>query len=73
MVRVGSVAQVAPSGAATPRSLAAGEGASAGSGGGPLGADDDPTLERRELKRMHYLMHSGTVRHGRRVTDRKAG
>lgn len=32
---------------------------------------DTVTRGRRELKRMHYLMHSGIVRHGRRATDRK--
>ncbi len=33
---------------------------------------DTVTRGRRELKRMHYLMHAGVVRHGRRSTDRKA-
>jgi glycosyltransferase involved in cell wall biosynthesis len=32
---------------------------------------DTVTRGRRELKRMHYLMHSGVARHGRRGTDRK--
>lgn len=31
---------------------------------------DTVTRGRRELKRMHYLMHSGVARHGRRATDR---
>lgn len=31
---------------------------------------DTVTRGRRELKRMHYLMHSGVVRHGRRAEDR---
>ena len=55
VVRVGTVAPLAGSGAATPRSVAAGDGASAGSarsGGG----GDDPTLERRELKRMSGVL-----------------
>lgn len=30
---------------------------------------DTVTRGRRELKRMHYLMHSGLVRHGRRAAD----
>jgi hypothetical protein len=30
---------------------------------------DTVTRGRRELKRMHYLMHSGVVRHGRRAGD----
>lgn len=34
---------------------------------------DTVTRGRRELKRMHYLMHSGVARHGRRATDRIAG
>jgi hypothetical protein len=29
------------------------------------------TRGRRELKRMHYLMHAGVVRHGRRIGDSK--
>lgn len=33
---------------------------------------DTVTRGRRELKRMHYLMHSGVVRHGRRLADREA-
>ncbi len=33
---------------------------------------DTVTRGRRELKRMHYLMHSGVARHGRRATDRTA-
>jgi hypothetical protein len=33
---------------------------------------DTVTRGRRELKRMHYLMHSGVARHGRRDADRTA-
>lgn len=32
---------------------------------------DTVTRGRRELKRMHYLMHSGVASHGRRAADRK--
>jgi hypothetical protein len=32
---------------------------------------DTVTRGRRELKRMHYLMHAGVVRHGRRIGDSK--
>lgn len=54
--RVGSVAPLPGSGAATPRSLAAGDAASAGSTHSGSGAADDPTLERRELKRMSGVL-----------------
>lgn len=57
VVRVGTVSQP-HTGAVTPRSLAAGSetAASAGSSGGGGGVDEDPTLERRELKRMSGVL-----------------